>query len=224
MRHRVCVGRNEQTSRVLTNAKRRLLNFVIVEMSVKANDNRANIFVVFHVQTFAQSHFFTLISFTTRQLDAKQVKFFPNTSFTDNVDFTVELDRLEVRGSRKGGGKNVLRRDVQPQTSKLLQISRSGLGGVVGDEKQLLAHTLEHFNSLRNAINQRVTFPNDTIAIENKCFGLIEQLFCFRDVHFALFMRHRCRDLCSGRYSLRLSISFRGGSDFTLNEHGTRSD
>ena len=43
---------------------------------------------------------------------------------------------------------------------------------------------------------------------------------CIRD----RFMRHRCRDLCSGRYSLRLSISFRGGSDFTLNEHGTRSD
>ena len=94
---------------------------------------------------------------------------------------------------------------------------------IVGDEKQLLAHTLEHVNSLRNAINQRVSLPNDTIAIENKRFGLIEQLFRFRDVHFTLLVRHRSIDLCRGRYSLRL-ISFPRGSDFVLNENGTRCD
>ena len=110
MRHRIRVGCDEQTSRVLANAKRRLLNFVIVEMSVKANDNCADIFVVIHVQTFAQSDFFTLIGFATGPLDAEQVEFFPDTGFPNNVDFTVELDGFEVyacivvRNLNVGGG------------------------------------------------------------------------------------------------------------------------
>ena len=140
MRHSVGVCRDEHATRVLADAKRRVLDLVVVDVAIKTNDNRPDILVVVHQLTTRQRDLLASVRFTTNVLDADAVEFLQDARLSDDIRLLLEIDRFQIRRRGEGRRKDFLGVHFQSQRLELLRVPGSRLGGVVRHEDQSLAH------------------------------------------------------------------------------------
>mmetsp|Transcript_8310 Transcript_8310/g.36764 ORF Transcript_8310/g.36764 Transcript_8310/m.36764 type:complete len:327 (-) Transcript_8310:103-1083(-) len=175
--HRVGVGRDELAPRVLADAQRGVLDLVVVDVAIEADDDCGDVRVVLHELAGGKGHLLVAIRLAAQVRNAHAVEFLQDASLANDVHLLVlgEVDGLEVRGGGEGGGKDLLGGDLEPQAEELLEVARAGLGGVVGDEDEPLAHLAEHGDGLGDALDEGVALPDDAVAVEDERLDGINQ-------------------------------------------------
>ena len=159
MRDGVQIGGNEFRV-VFVDAELCVLNLVVIDGPIKADNDRAH--VVVDGQFATGSHFGLLIGIlrSTNVRNINQIQFLTNTNFPNDVNFfarIVKLGLFQVRCCRKGTGKDFVRWNIrQSQGIKLFLVPLATLGGIVGDKKQLFAGSPEFGEGFGNAVNERV--------------------------------------------------------------------
>ena len=196
MCHSVEIGGNELAARQFIQAQLSILQLVVVDMPIKANNHRTHIMV--NVNPASRTHIWglVLVSFSAQPRDTHQVKLFRDTFLTNDVDLfpsILELRLLQVCSRCKRGWKDLLRLNVQPQRGELGLVAGTAFGWVVRHKEQFFAALFEVFNHLRDPWNYRVTSPDHTIAIKNENVHVVQKKA--RDLQFLCFVQDSCPPL-----------------------------
>ena len=109
-------------------------------------------------------------------IDSFQIELFLDTYFTYNVHFFVfrELFRFQKGGGGVRRGINFLSGDVETERKEFFEVSSAGFCRVVGDEDELFATRAEIIESFRDTGDDRISSPDDAIAIEDKAVYFID--------------------------------------------------
>mmetsp|Transcript_34374 Transcript_34374/g.45467 ORF Transcript_34374/g.45467 Transcript_34374/m.45467 type:complete len:244 (-) Transcript_34374:465-1196(-) len=87
MGHSIQVGGNELAAFILIDAQLCVLNFIVVDVSVKAHNNSSNVRILINFLPRAESGNSVFIGFSTNVRNTDQIKLFFNSSFTNDINF-----------------------------------------------------------------------------------------------------------------------------------------
>lgn len=137
------IGGDELTTGVLVNAELSILNLVIVDVTVKANDDGTDIMVMIQSTPLVHVGLLSSIIWTTNVRYADEVELLRDADLTNDVDLLaggLEVGLLEIGGCGEAGGEDFFGLGIQAEIEEFLKITRTTLCGIVGDEKYALAH------------------------------------------------------------------------------------
>ena len=111
-----------------------------------------------------------------------------------------------IRGrssSGEGAAENLLRLNVQAEARELLQVPRSALRRVVGDEEEPLTRVTQHGERFRHAVDERVSPPDDSVAVEDEHVDVRDDVILSRGVKFGYGQTHTGRHCTRGGRTTR---------------------
>mmetsp|Transcript_14372 Transcript_14372/g.30332 ORF Transcript_14372/g.30332 Transcript_14372/m.30332 type:complete len:366 (+) Transcript_14372:154-1251(+) len=179
VRHRVQVCHDELTARVFVDAKLRVLDLVVIDVAVEADDDGADVLIVRQRVAGLELHLLVGVGGAADVRHADEVELLLDANLSDNVHLLpslLELGLLEVRRRREGRREDLLGLNVEPKRRELAEVALTALGRVVCHEEHLLASLAQHVEHRRNAINHGVALPNDTVTVKNEDVGVVKQL------------------------------------------------
>ena len=168
MSHRVAVGGDEFASLVFIDAKLGVLDLVVVDIAIEANNDGPHVLI--DLQPPAGSHvgLLALVSRPAEPRHVDQIQLLPDANLSDDVHLLpalLELGKLEVGRGGEGRGEDGLGGYIEAEAIELLLVSRARLGGIVGHEVHLLTEGLELVESFRNTRNKRVSLDGGCACI-----------------------------------------------------------
>ena len=147
------IGGNELASRIFVDAQLSILDLVVVNVTIKANNDGPHIMVVFEEITRAHFGLFALILRATNPWNLNHIQFFADTNFAHDIDLLpciLKVCLFQIGCSCKARTKDFFGRNVQTEAIKLLFVSGSGFGGVIRHEEHFFTQSTKLRESFGN--------------------------------------------------------------------------
>mmetsp|Transcript_95344 Transcript_95344/g.284701 ORF Transcript_95344/g.284701 Transcript_95344/m.284701 type:complete len:324 (+) Transcript_95344:131-1102(+) len=173
---RVCG--DELATLVFIDAELSILDLVVVHVSVETDDNGPNIWILIELASRPHVRLLALVGFRPEPRDTDEVEFLTDALLADDVDLlagVLELRLFQVCGSGKGRGEDLLGRHVEAQGIELCLVALAALGRVVRHKEAALACCPQLVKHRRNAVDQGVTPPDDTVAVKDEDIDAVEE-------------------------------------------------
>mmetsp|Transcript_18492 Transcript_18492/g.65811 ORF Transcript_18492/g.65811 Transcript_18492/m.65811 type:complete len:272 (+) Transcript_18492:416-1231(+) len=166
-------------ARVFVDAELRVLDLVVVDVPVEADDDGADVVVVLDDALGRHVRLLLRVRRAADVLHANKVELLLDADLADDVHLLAsrgELGLLEVRGRGERAGEDLLGLHLETEAVKLFLVAGAGLRRVVRHEEDALPQRAQLVEDGGHFGDEGVSLPDDAVAVEDEDVDRVEEL------------------------------------------------